>query len=302
MTKKCPQCSQEVPDYSKFCPHCAFAFENQTASSAKPPVQETYIACGLCGELNNQTNTVCTGCGAELSGEVVTVDAVTPQSVPLKDNKPVIKVVPPKQGAGKKPQPVTQPISKDISSTKMIWIFVSLLLLGAIIVIFGITMNEAPKESVALKQSMPAADERTTPDLSLQPKIDSLEQLIVSFPEQKELLLQLARVQDDARFYDRAIQTYKKYITAVPENADAVVDMGVCYFNLHNLDQAELLFKSALKIKSDHTQALFNLGIIYMNREKPDDASKWFNKVIESAPGSREAAQAKTLLQSHTKQ
>ncbi len=304
MTKTCPQCNQDVPDYSKFCPHCSFAFGSQADTNAKPEVKTAFVACDICGELNNEANSVCSGCGAPLTGETVNSSVTQPGTVKAKDEKPALKANTAKKAAGKNQPVSTQPVTKDVPKAKMLWIFAMLVIAGVIMVVIGISMNTPPTESPVMKQSGTGGEHQhsNAPDLSLQPKIDSLEQMVKSSPEQKELLLQLARVQDDARFYDRAIQTYKKYIAAVPGNPDAIVDMGVCYFNLQNLDEAEVLFKSALKIKADHTQALFNLGIISLNKEKPDEASKWLNKVIESAPGTREAEQAKTLLQSHTKQ
>lgn len=289
MTKTCPQCNQEIPEYSKFCPHCSFAFKE----TAKAAATESVVVCSVCGEFNNPEHKFCVGCGAPLSGERKDVAI---ESAP---EQPVRPVTAPKGKKNSGKQAEAAPVSKDISKAQMIWIFAVLVIAGAVILITGGVFSEPAAPRQIAQQAMPQSEQKAGPDLSLQPKIDSVEAMVKADPKNADLQLQFARLLDDARFYDRAITEYKKYITANPTNPDAVVDLGVCYFNLRNLDQAEALFLSALKLKPEHTQALFNLGIINLNKQKPEEAAKWFNKVIETAPGSQEADQAKTLLQSH---
>lgn len=70
-------------------------------------------------------------------------------------------------------------------------------------------------------------------------------------------------------------------------------------------DKAIATFEKASKLDPKHVQSLFNLGIVYSQDLKQNDkAIKAWNRVIEIAPTSPQAAQARVgiaELNSHLK-
>jgi tetratricopeptide (TPR) repeat protein len=62
-------------------------------------------------------------------------------------------------------------------------------------------------------------------------------------------------------------------------------------------DKAVADFQRAGKVNPKHLQSFFNLGIVYsQDLKNPDAAAKAFNQVIEIAPDSPQAGQARQFL------
>jgi len=311
MINNCNNCHLEIPQDAIFCPYCAVSVNN-----TQGPVVTEKVFCAICGEENNNVNSFCIGCGGHLTGretpsdhQFVETDIIDTIGVEIgKDNipkKPAIRVGEKQKYSQKvteKKQSQVNSLSNEISNQKLILLFAILAVLGVLVLIASGSFSSGIKEESSdnIEQHSFNNEKNGSPDLGSQPIIDSLEAILKESPNDIETIKALAFVLHDARFMDRAIAKYKRYIELNPKNADMLVDLGVCYSEIKNLSEAESLFLSALKINENHPQALFNLGIVNLNMDKKVIADKWFNKVIEVAPGSPQAEQANKLLRSNS--
>ena len=82
-----------------------------------------------------------------------------------------------------------------------------------------------------------------------------------------------------------------------PKNPDVLTDQGVMYRELHQVDRAVENFEKASKLDPGHVQSVFNLGVVWaMDMKRSDKAIEAWNRVIQMAPGSPQAAQARELI------
>jgi tetratricopeptide (TPR) repeat protein len=71
------------------------------------------------------------------------------------------------------------------------------------------------------------------------------------------------------------------------------------YRDLGQFDKAIANFKKANEVDPSHVQSLFNLGVVYANdTHDHDKALQAWNKVIQLAPESPQAAEAKRGIES----
>lgn len=120
-------------------------------------------------------------------------------------------------------------------------------------------------------------------------------------PGNFEALVNLANDYFDTRQFQLAVDTYGKALAAAPDSSrvpDLLTDQGVMYRELKQYDKALANFQKANKMKPDHLQSLLNLGVVYAN-DKQDKAAarKAWTRLIELAPDSSQAQQAKAFMQ-----
>lgn len=130
-------------------------------------------------------------------------------------------------------------------------------------------------------------------------RINELEAKVNANPDNLQLLLDLAHLQNDSGLYEKAIVNYKKYLEANPSDADARVDMGVCYFNLGNYETAAAEMKKALEYEPGHQIAHLNLGVVNINAGNIEEAKEWWQKAVEINPANEIGQKAQNLLNSH---
>jgi len=73
--------------------------------------------------------------------------------------------------------------------------------------------------------------------------------------------------------------------------------LGTIYTRLEKYKQAEMAFKNSLKIYHDFVSAHYGLAGAYLKQNKQTEALEELQKVIELAPNSREAQNARELIQ-----
>jgi tetratricopeptide (TPR) repeat protein len=191
--------------------------------------------------------------------------------------------------------------NKEISTIKLFYFLLFLVLIGMVILYAADTFTPLPGVSIAGNFNRAPGtqeDPHSGADLSQLQKIKELETKSAN-PENTDALLELGHLYNDSGFFEKAIETYKKYLTKYPQNADVIIDLGVCYFNIKNYDEAEKVMKSALLIKPDHQIGKFNLGIVNFSKGDVETAKKWWRECISINPNSEIAIKAKSLLESH---
>ncbi|NUN10838.1 MAG: tetratricopeptide repeat protein [Ignavibacteriaceae bacterium] len=295
----CGGCRKEISEDYNFCPYCG-----SEVSRAEEPVQEQptqavageYIVCALCGDETPAGNQTCNGCGSVLEGKKILRETpVLPEKKPVKE----VKVQKPAQKQAKAKVKVKEPVKTkpksggEISGQKVMLIFGGIIAL-ALIIIFATSSDEATAPVVPQTQQGTSGV-----DMNLIQRINTLEAQVNANPDNHSLVLEFGHTLMDAGFYDRAIQTYKKYLQVHPSEPDVIVDMGVCYFNLQDYATADSLMRSAVKINPRHQIAHLNLGVVNMNWGKMDVAKEWLKKAVDLNPSSEQGIRAKSLLESH---
>lgn len=136
-------------------------------------------------------------------------------------------------------------------------------------------------------------------DLNKLNEINKLEEVVKNNPTNHEALLNLAHMQNDNGFYDKAVEKYEQYLKLHPENADVIVDLGVCYFELKKYNKSISVIESALKINPTHQIAHFNLGIVNLSNGNINKAKEWWGKARDIDPNSNIGKKAEELLKTN---
>jgi len=98
-----------------------------------------------------------------------------------------------------------------------------------------------------------------------------------------------------------AVDAYAKALALAPKHphaADILTDQGVMYREMKAFDKAIANFKQAGKLDPNHLPSLLNIGVVYANDLHDQVAArKAWTRIIELAPGSPQAVQAKAYLE-----
>ena len=113
-----------------------------------------------------------------------------------------------------------------------------------------------------------------------------------------EARVDLGNLYFDAERFPEAIAEYEAALTVDPNHVNASTDLGIAYYYLNQPDRALAQFDRSLAIDARHTKTLLNIGIVraFGKQDLQGAAAAW-QKVIEIAPSSQEAAMARQALQ-----
>ena len=101
----------------------------------------------------------------------------------------------------------------------------------------------------------------------------------------------------DAGRFDEAAQWYADSLKINPNDANVSTDLGIAYYYQNQPDKALAQFDRSLEIDPKHTKTLLNVGIVRAwGKQDLQGAAKAWERVIEVAPGTEEAARAKQGL------
>ena len=131
-------------------------------------------------------------------------------------------------------------------------------------------------------------------------QIPSLKAFLDKEPGNVEAWVTLGNAYFDSHQPQPAVDAYAKALAldpANPKDADILTDQGVMYRELKAYDKAIADFKQAGKLNPAHLQSLLNLGIVEA-ADKRDKAAarKAFQRILQLAPASPQAEQAKQFL------
>ncbi len=187
-----------------------------------------------------------------------------------------------------------------LSSTKIVYLVITLLLAGMIILYAGGTFV-TPKivRSEVVNNSMPNDNVHNSVDMNALNEIKSLENMVNNNPSDLGSLLKLAHLLNDSGFYQKAIDSYKKYLEKKSTDVDVIIDMGVCYYQLRNYDAAIKTMEKGISLNPKHQIAYFNLGIVNSAKGNHDEAVKYWNKAVDINPTSNIGTKAQSLLDNH---
>jgi cytochrome c-type biogenesis protein CcmH/NrfG len=136
------------------------------------------------------------------------------------------------------------------------------------------------------------------PGDNFQARIAAMQAVVARDPKNFDAWVQLGNDYFDTRQAQKAIDAYSRALEIRPNSPNVLTDLGVMYRDLGQFDKAIANFQKANQVDPKHVQSLFNLGVVYLNDLKqPKKAAEIWNKVIQLAPQSEQAQQAKAALE-----
>lgn len=108
---------------------------------------------------------------------------------------------------------------------------------------------------------------------------------------------QLGNMYFDAGRFEEAAKWYTASLDVNPKDADVSTDLGIAYYYMNQADRALRQFERSLEIDPKHAKTLLNIGIVHAwGKQDLEGAAKAWERLIDVAPGTEEAARAKQGL------
>jgi cytochrome c-type biogenesis protein CcmH/NrfG len=142
-----------------------------------------------------------------------------------------------------------------------------------------------------------AAPQPTGPTLEQTQQIATAEAIVTKDPKNVQAWVTLGNMYFDTHQPQKAVDAYARALVLRPDDPDVLTDQGVMYRELGQLDSALANFQKANRVAPNHLQSLYNLGVVYaFDRKDVPAAERIWGKLIQLAPQSEQAAQAKQAL------
>ena len=146
----------------------------------------------------------------------------------------------------------------------------------------------APAQAAPAAQAPPPFDESRAAALKVTAERN---------PADADTRVQLGDLYFDAERYEDARKWYEAALKVDPRNVNASTDLGIAYYYSNQPDRALAQFDQSLAIDPKHSKTLLNVGIVRaFGKQDLDGAEKAWQRVLDVAPGSQEAAVAKRGL------
>jgi tetratricopeptide (TPR) repeat protein len=192
--------------------------------------------------------------------------------------------------------PGGEPLNRNLLSGLAIGIFAGFL--AGYFVGASHSNDDAPAVTAAQAPAAGTGVPRPNP-MEYQERIAANKKIVEADPKNDKAWVALGNDYFDLQQAQSAVDAYGKALALVPANPDVLTDQGVMYRQLGAFDKAIANFQQAGKINPMHVQSFFNLGIVYSQDKKDNPAAvKAWTHVMEIAPASPQAAQAKQFIDS----
>jgi cytochrome c-type biogenesis protein CcmH/NrfG len=156
----------------------------------------------------------------------------------------------------------------------------------------------APGMAAGGPPGVPGGAPQPMPVDNFQARITQMQQVVARDPKNVQAWIQLGNDYFDTRQPQKAIEAYGRALELRPNDPNVLTDQGVMYRDVGQFDRAVANFEKANQVDPKHIQSLYNLGVVYFNDLKqPKKAIEAWNKVIQSAPQSEQAAQARVGIE-----
>ena len=158
----------------------------------------------------------------------------------------------------------------------------------------AVPVRQTPAASTEAQS--PQAQTRTAPPLD-ESRAASLKATADRNPKDAATRVELANLYFDHDRFSDAVRWYEDALSLEPKNADVSTDLGIAYYYMNQPDAALKQFDRSLAIDPRHTKTLLNIGIVRaFAKQDLEAASRAWQRVIEIAPSSPEAATARQAL------
>ncbi len=149
----------------------------------------------------------------------------------------------------------------------------------------------------------PAQQTSASPQVQQAPPLDEaaasrLRTTAEGNPGDADSRVKLGNLYFDAGRFEEAARWYAAALAIDPRNVDASTDLGIAYYYMNQPDQALAQFERSLAVDPRHSKTLLNVGIVRAwGKQDLEGAAKAWQRVIDLAPGSEEAARARQGLE-----
>jgi tetratricopeptide (TPR) repeat protein len=131
--------------------------------------------------------------------------------------------------------------------------------------------------------------------------IAELEKAATMAPDKPQLQFQLGGAYVDAKMNDKAIAAFEAGLAKQPDltnplSYEATVTLGAVYFAAGQIDPAIAKFTAALRVKPDAPAPKLGLAKCLFSRGDTDKALEALQRVVATAPGTAEAAEAEAFI------
>ena len=150
-----------------------------------------------------------------------------------------------------------------------------------------------PATPVVAPEATPSA---ANVDPTFHTQLMVLRQQVDAAPSDTTLLLQLARLEQDAHQFAEAAATYERVLGLAPDHRQAYLDLALSYGQLGQWDEARDATERLIARDPDDPSALYNLGAIHANQGEADDARRLWTRVQQQSRDAQLAQQATASL------
>jgi cytochrome c-type biogenesis protein CcmH/NrfG len=149
----------------------------------------------------------------------------------------------------------------------------------------------------------PAAAAPAGVPLDASEQIAAATQVVQQDPKNRQAWVALGNLYFDTHQHQKSIDAYARALELQPDDPDVLTDQGVMYRAVGTYDKAVANFEKANRLRPGHLQSLYNLGVVYaFDLKNVPKAEEAWNKLIQLAPTSENAAQAREALAQLKKQ
>jgi cytochrome c-type biogenesis protein CcmH/NrfG len=163
--------------------------------------------------------------------------------------------------------------------------------------IIGSQQVPAPRVDAAAPAAQQAAGSPAPPPALDEGRAAALKSTADSNPKDAETRVRLGDLYFDSGRFEEAVKWYSSALAIEPRNVNASTDLGIAYYYMNQPDRALEQFDKSLAVDPAHSKTLLNIGIVRaFGKQDLDGAAKAWQRVLDVAPGSDEAARAKQGL------
>lgn len=148
-------------------------------------------------------------------------------------------------------------------------------------------------EWTSVEEAVAPSAENVAP--SFHARIMTLRTQLAAAPEDTTLLLEAARLQQDAHQHEEAAAYYERYLVLAPQARQVRLDLANVYAGMGQWDEARRVSEALLERAPDDPSAMYNLGAIAANQGQREEARQWWERVRGGSDDAL-AAQAATSL------
>lgn len=122
-------------------------------------------------------------------------------------------------------------------------------------------------------------------------KVQYLRRVIELDPTNLESALELARALREKGDFKEASNLLEKQRQFYRNNGQIYIELGLSYFQAKDYERAINILQESLRLEAESAEMLYLLGKAWMARKRYGEASRTFERLLEIAPGYRDAPQ-----------
>jgi tetratricopeptide (TPR) repeat protein len=128
--------------------------------------------------------------------------------------------------------------------------------------------------------------------------IKAFKMLLDKEPQAQNVLLNLCAILLEKGNLEEGMKYFKQLDEETVNDHSIFYNIGVLLFAREQMDQAIEYFKKCAARDPNYVDAYYQMALAYLNLGNNEEAKKNFQKIIELAPGSDKAVQAKEIIDS----